>query len=226
MTRIKIKTLIIILVCLVQNKFFSQTNSIINPKGKWYFGIEIGNNKVSSLMESNSKNYFPLQGGIGVEYYFSRHWSLSSRIKYYETGVSFFKPGHSSSGGFLNLDSDPYYGTFNGAVVSLPIDIKWEFRIYKNLGGSLKIGPTYNFETKSTYYNYSPNLITDYPKQYAGINSGYGLNFFLNKKLALYLDFEYFTGSSKGYSDSFIGKNHYYTNNTFTNFGIKYNFKN
>ncbi len=210
----------------MQNKFFSQTNTIINPKGKWYFGIEIGYNKVSSFMDSNSKKYFPLQAGIGAEYYFSRHWSLSSRIKYYETGVSFYKPGYSSSGGFLNLDSDPYYGTFNGAVVSIPIDIKWEFRIYKNLGGIIKIGPNYNFETKSKYYNYSPNLTTDYPKQYAGINSGYGLNYFLNKKLALYLDFEYFTGASKGYSDSFIGENHYFTNNTFTNFGIKYNFKN
>jgi hypothetical protein len=207
----------------MQNNFFSQTKSIINPKGKWYFGVEIGNNDVSSLMESNSKSYLPFQAGIGVEYYFSRHWSISSRIKYYETAVSFYKPGHSSSGGFLNLDSDPYYGTFYGAVVSIPIDIKWEFRIYKNLGGSLKIGPTYNFETKSTYYNYSPNLTTDYPKQYGGINSGYGLNYFLNKKVALYFDFEFFTGASKGYSDSFIGENHYYTNNTLTNFGIKYN---
>jgi hypothetical protein len=137
-----------------------------------------------------------------------------------------FAAGDCTTVPFKQIVIDPYYGTFYGAVVSIPMDIKWEFRIYKNLGGSLKIGPTYNFETKSTYYNYSPNLITDYPKQYAGINSGYGLNFFLNKKLALYLDFEYFTGSSKGYSDSFIGKNHYYTNNTFTNFGVKYHLKN
>ncbi len=216
--------MLLIVFCSIQNIVFSQT--IINPKGSCYFGIEIGRNKVSSFMDSNSKSYFPLQAGIGAEYYFSRHWSLSSRIKYYETGVSFYKPGHSSSGGFLNLDSDPYYGTFNGAVVSIPIDIKWEFRIYKNLGGSIKIGPTYNFETKSKYYNYSPNLTTDYPKQYAGINSGYGLNYFLNKKLALYLDFEYFNGASKGYSDAFFGKNEYLTQNNLMNFGVKYNFKN
>jgi hypothetical protein len=77
MLRIKIKIIIIILFCLMQNNFFSQTKSIINPKGKWYFGVEIGNNDVSSLMESNSKSYLPFQAGIGVEYYFSRHWSLS-----------------------------------------------------------------------------------------------------------------------------------------------------
>lgn len=226
MLRIKIKIIIIILVCLMQSKFFSQTNTIINPKGKWYYGIEIGNNDVSSLMESNSKSYFPFQAGIGAEYYFSRHWSLSSRIKLYETGVSFYKPGHSSSGGFLNLDSDPYYGTFYGAVVSIPIDIKWEFRIYKNLGGSLKIGPTYNFETKSLYYNYSPNLSPDYPKQYAGFNSGFGLNYFINKKVSLFIDVESFSGASKGYSDAFFGKNEYLTQNNLTNFGIKYNIKN
>jgi hypothetical protein len=225
MLRNNLKIIIALVICLVQNKFFSQAKTIVNPNGQWYFGMEIGSNKVSSFMESDSKSYFPIQAGIGAEYYFSRHWSLSSRIKYYETGVSFYKPGYNSGSGFLNLDSDPYYGTFYGAVVSIPIDIKWEFRIYKNLGGSIKIGPAYNFETKSIYYNYSPNLTTDYPKQYLGTNSGFGLNYFINKKLALYFDLEYFSGASKGYSDALFGKNEYLTKNKLMNFGVKYNFK-
>ena len=43
------------------------------------------------------------------------------RIKYFKTGVSF--------------DRAPYdisINTFEGAVVSIPVDLKWEFLIYKN----------------------------------------------------------------------------------------------
>ena len=206
----------------LSNKIISQTNEIINPKGKWFFGAEIGINKISSFSTGESKNSF--QGGILTEFYFAKHWSLSGRIKYYHTGVSFYKP-NTHTGSWLDLGTDESFGNFKGAVISIPLNIKWEFRIFKNLGGSLKLGYAYNIESTSNYGNYSANLNTDYPKQYGSSNAGYGLNYFMNKNTAVYLDVEFYSGTTKGYSDGLFGRNSYNTENYLINFGIKYNFK-
>lgn len=213
--------ILILLLILSSNKIVSQTE-IINPSGKWYFGIEIGTNKISSFSIGKTKQ--SLQGGVLAEYYFARHWSLSGRVKYFETGVSFYKP-NTHSGSWFDLGSDESFGTFEGAVIAIPIDIKWEFRIHKNLGGSLKLGYGFNLETKSNYSNYSSNLPIDYSKQYGSFNLGYGLNYFMNKKMALYIDVEFYSGDSKGNSDGFFGKTYYPTENNLINLGIKYNFK-
>jgi hypothetical protein len=218
----KYKILIILVLSFLSNKIISQTNEIINPKGKWFFGAEIGINKINSFSNGESKNSF--QGGILTEFYFTKHWSLTGRIKYYNTGVSFYKP-NTHTGSWLDLGTDESFGNFKGAVISIPLDIKWEFRIYKNLGGSLKLGYAYNIESTSNYGNYSANLNTDFPKQYGSANAGYGLNYFMNKKMAVYLDVEFYSGTAKGYSDGFFGRNSYNTENYLINFGIKYNFK-
>lgn len=194
----------------------------VNPKGKWFFGAEIGSNKINSfsLGEPNKS----IQAGLLAEYYFARHWSLSGRIKYFETGVSFYKPNtHSSS--WFDLGSDESYGFFNGAVIAAPIAIKWEFRIYKNLKANLKIGGAYNFETKSNYY-FSPNLETNNSKIFVNFNPGFGFNYFLSEKTAIYFDIEtYKFGGYKGNSQSQILSKNYYTENNLINLGIKYTFK-
>jgi Outer membrane protein beta-barrel domain len=195
---------------------------IINPKGNWYFGAEIGLNTITSFNLGEHNKSF--QGGVLAEYYTGRHWSLCGRIKYFETGVSFYRP-NTHSGSWFDLGHDESFGTFKGAVITIPIDIKWEFRVHKNLGASLKMGYTYNFETKSNYSNYSNNSQIDYPKKYHGFNAGYGLNYFLSKKIAVYIDVEFYSGDSKGYSDGFFGKTAYLVENHLTNVGIKYNFK-
>jgi hypothetical protein len=218
----KYRILIILVLTFISNKIISQTNEIINPKGKWFFGAEIGINKISSFSNGESTNSF--QGGILTEFYFAKHWSLTGRIKYYNTGVSFYKP-NTHTGSWLDLGTDESFGNFKGAVISIPLDIKWEFRIYKNLGGSLKLGYAYNIESTSNYGNYSANLNTDFPKQYGSADAGYGLNYFMNKKMAVYLDVEFYSGTAKGYSDGFFGRNSYNTENYLINFGIKYNFK-
>ena len=220
--KMRSKLVIMLFLSLISNKIISQEIENVNPKGNWYFGAEIGSNNINSFSAGGNKNSF--QAGVLSEYYFSRHWSLSGRIKYFKTGVSFYKP-NTYSGGWINLGSEESFGNFDGAVISIPLDIKWEFRIYKNLAGNLKLGYAYNIETKSNYGNYSENLKTDYPKQYGGFNIGYGLNYFMNKKTALYLDVEFYSGGAKGYSDGFFGKNYYYTQNVLINLGIKYNFK-
>ena len=211
---------IIIGLSLFSNKIISQTNEIINPKGKLFFGLEMGTNKINSFSNGDSKTSF--QGGVLAEYYFARHWSLSGRVKYFETGVSFNQPNSILFGVPLTYTSS---GTFKGNVIAIPFNMKWEFRIYKNLGGNLKVGYAYNIETKSVYSNYSNNLSTKYPKQYGSFNSGAGLNYFINKKTALYLGVERYFGGTKGHAETILGKTSYEVENSLLSFGIKYNFE-
>lgn len=213
--------LIIIVLSLLSNKITSQTNEIVNPKGKWFFGVEMGTNKINSFSSGETKTSF--QGGILTEYYFARHWSVSGRIKYFETGVSFFQPSFYNV--LAGFSRDLYSGTFKGAVIAIPFAIKWEFRIYKNLGANLKLGYAFNIETKSTYSNYSNNLSTDYPKQYGSVNPGVGLNYFINKKTSVYFDIERYSGSTKGHIEGILGKTSYEVENVLMSFGTKYSFK-
>ena len=130
---------------------FAQKEDLINPQGKWYFGVETRINIIPNY--SLNKNGVSLQGGLSAEYYFAKQWSFSGRIKYFKTGLEFYNPD-TRTGSWLDLGHDEFYGTFRGAVISIPLDIKWEFRIYKNLKANIKAGYGYNFETKSEY-NYS-----------------------------------------------------------------------
>ena len=199
-----------------------QENTIINPKNKYYFGAEIGRNTITSfqLGESNKS----LQGGLSAEYYFDKQWSVLSKIKYYETGVSFFSPD-THSGSWFDLGSDAYSGQFKGKIISIPLFLKWEFRMYKNLKGNLKIGYSYFYEISSQYENYSSNLSTHYSKHNGSLVQGLGLTYFINEKTAIYLDSEYDFGTSKGYSEGLFGKTHHTTKNQLTEIGIKYTFK-
>ncbi|OUD48805.1 outer membrane beta-barrel protein, partial [Flavobacterium psychrophilum] len=164
----------IILILLSSNITLAQkTKEIIKPKGNLYLGVEIGTNTITSF--SNNETNKSFQEGLLIEYYFAKQWSALARVKYFETGVS-----------FVNNDN---FGEFNGSVISIPIDIKWEFRIYKNLKSNLKIGGAYNFETKANYI-FSTNLETNNSKSFVNFNTGIGLNYFLSKKTTIYIDFE------------------------------------
>lgn len=80
----KYKILIIVILTLISDKIISQTNGIINPKGKWFFGAEIGLNAITSVHPSKMTS---IQGGFLTEYYFAKNWSVNGRVKYFETGV-------------------------------------------------------------------------------------------------------------------------------------------
>ncbi|SFB94663.1 outer membrane beta-barrel protein [Kaistella jeonii] len=201
---------------------FAQKADLINPKGKWYLGAETGVNIINEYAVDQKD--VSLQGGVLAEYYIGKQWSLSARLKYFKTGLAFYRPD-THSGSWLDLGSDESFGTFRGAVISMPVDIKWEFRLYKNLRANLKLGVAYNIETKSEY-NYSENLSTDYAKQFASLNSGIGLNYFVDEKLAIYADYEYYLlGGYKGSTHFIILNGGYYPQNALLNFGVKYNFK-
>ncbi|MHA3047637.1 hypothetical protein JSO59_009825 [Riemerella anatipestifer] len=139
---------------LLTSKLYSQaTDSNINPKGKLFIGSEVGYNNIISKID----NKHSFQGGILSEYYFSKQWSVLGKIKYYKIGVSFYKP-NTHTGSIYDLGSDEYRGNFEGEIIFIPINLKWEFDVYKKLKTSLKLGVAYNFETKSNYIDYSPQL--------------------------------------------------------------------
>ncbi len=216
------KRLYIFITALFCTSVYSQNENFVDPKGKWYFGAEAGANVIRDY--SLDKTEVSLQGGILAEYYFAKQWSLSAKIKYFKTGLEFYSPD-THTGGMIDLGHDEFYGTFRGNVISIPVYLKWEFRVYKNLKANLKAGVAYNFETQSTY-NYSSNLKTNYPTSYPTAISGLGLNYFVDEKLAVYLDYEvYLRGPKKADTQSLIFDDGYRTKNMFVNFGVKYNFK-
>ena len=195
---------------------FSQTKiENTNPKGKLFFGVELGGGIVKS--ESTDISF---QGGFLVEYYISNHWSISSKIKYFQTGVSFHQEGTS---GLFGINER--FGTFKGENIAIPLNIKWEFNVFQNLSGNLKIGMAYNNELKGTYSNYSDNIDTKlYKSKYFGSVFGLGINYFLSNKSALYLDFEIFGGTKKGVEARFFSSGDIYNSSALISIGYKYSF--
>lgn len=192
---------------------------IINPRKNIYFGVDAGNNKIFLSQDNKMKNSFLF--GFNVEYYFTKHWSISNDFRYYTTEVSF------ESGGGSGLFSLPYYsGTFKGDVISFPMAIKWEFG-KRQLKGHLNCGYSYNFEITSKYYEYSNNLDPDkYKKQYWGAILGYGFSYFINEKSVIYFNNDFHNGFvEKGYTSSILSSGIETPINRFISIGYKYSFK-
>ena len=210
----------LLLCCAVFNSLAQDKNGIatatINPKGNWFFGVEVGATIISSFSYNEEKKSF--QGGLLVEYYIGNKWSVTGRIKYFKIGQS--------TGVVYNANSSvdlTYYRRFDGEALSIPLNLKWEYKIIRNFRGNLKFGFALNQETNSKY-EYKIGENTDYPFFFIDYNFGIGISYFINKKLSIYLE-----GEFKG-----LGRERYDTktfilpasaNNSFSNFGIKYNFK-
>lgn len=216
------KKLLLILFPFILNAQETKTSEIINPDEKWFFGAEIGTNTITSIENSNKS----FQGGVLAEFYTGRHWSLTGRIKYFNTGLAYFKKGYSSGSGFLSFGSDASTSTFSGIVVTIPVNIKWEFRIHKNFSGNLNLGVNYNLETESNYYYSNEENYQKYSsKEYFSHNFGYGINYFVSKKMGVFINVESYIGGTRGNTESFIFSSPIYNTNTLVNFGVKYNFK-
>lgn len=203
------KIIYVLLIILNSNYVFSQNvNEVINPKHNWYLGLEFGLNGIQSYNFDENKKSFQL--GVTSEYYFSKNWSLNARLKYFETGLSFRNNG---------------YNVFDGAVISVPLNIKWEFNIYKNLRINFMTGFALNQEIKSNYiYPNKPNA--NYSKLYGNFNSGLGFNYFISKKIALTLNYEVYVLGNDRQDDDFLKLLPVSPNNNLLNIGIKHNFKN
>ncbi len=211
----KMKKIIVLSLLLLYNYAHSQVANdsiaaraeIVNPKGNWFFGAEIGVNTITSI-DPNHKNSF--QGGILAEYYFAKHWSVDVRLKYFTTGVS--------------NKYDYNKGVFVGAVLALPINIKWDYRIYKNFSGTLKAGISLNQEVKSDYY-YPTGEKVNFSTFYASFNPGLGVNYFISANTAVYMNYEvYVLGSDRDDADWMQLVPNSPNNNLF-NVGIKHTFR-
>lgn len=202
------KTIGLLLLLLSSIKGFSQLNLSVNPENNWFFGAEIGTNAITTI-HPDHKIY--LQGGLLAEYYFAKNWSLSGRIKYFKTGIT----------DQLEVGERK----FEGEVISIPFNITWYYRFVNNFTGNFKIGVAYNQEVKSEY-SYPENERTDYSKFYGNFNPGFGLNYFVSPKTAIYINYEVFVlGSDKKERGLFDFLSNSANNNLF-NIGIKHSFSN
>jgi len=180
----------------------AQTSEKVNPKGKWFFGIEAGKNETIS----SAPNSF--QAGIIGEYYFHKNWSFTGRIKHFKTGVS---------------DKDSKLN-FSGKVISFPLNLKWEFNIIKDIRANLSLGAAINKEIKSNYEHHSENTYANLSTLYQTFNTGIGLNYFITKKIGIYFNLEIYAlgnkihrSTNKAWMYSSIPQNKHH------NFGVKFN---
>ena len=158
------KILLIILLGFITLEMNAQTLKRIKPKEKWFLGVESGLNTITSL-NPNQTNF--TQCGILIQYYFNEELSVSGRLKYFETGVSYL-------GKFSR-------GYFEGTVISLPIDINFEWEIFKKFNGTAQLGIAVNKEVKTNYYPDYDKF--NYSTFYGSFNPGFGFNYFLTKKM-------------------------------------------
>lgn len=188
----------LILLIVFPSLLFSQT------KNKWFLGAEIG---VNTIISFDNKNSF--QGGLLAEYYFAKQWSLIGRFKYFNTGTT------------NNADT----GYFEGTVISLPINLKWEYRIINNFKGNFYTGFALNQEIKSHYY-YPPNENTDFSKFFGTFNAGIGFAYFFNEKMAISANYEtYLFGNNRDSKNILSPIFPNSTDNNIFNIGFKYNLK-
>jgi Outer membrane protein beta-barrel domain len=199
---------------------------IINPAKKFYVGAEIGlDNKQQNVSKGLSLPSYVtssagVQFGVSAELYFARHWSISTKLKYYQTQLYY---------GDYYYDIDPEtnrqtngkysYTMAKAHVLSMPFNLKWEFRVADNLAASLKLGFVYNIEISSSY-DPEPKYIASSSSYSTGLY-GLGVNYFLNKKWAVYADYESIPGPSKGKTTDFFSSS-YHANNTHLSLGVKY----
>ena len=193
---------------------YSQKDSVIDTNKKWYFGLEMGFTKIDSYSHNEPTTSF--QGGLFSEYYFSEKFSFTARLKY-------FKIGESHGGATILPILSENYHRFDGEVISLPINIKFEYKIFKNFRGNVKMGVVFNQEILSKYY-YPIDKKTNYSTFFIDYNVGFGFSYFLNADTALFIDFET-KGLGKDRDDSPTFILPHSTNNSFINIGLKYSFK-
>ena len=190
------KTILTLFILCLTYSTTAQTNNLMNPKNKWFLGIEMGKNEIISTTKKST------QLGILTEYYFHKNWSITGRVKYFKTGVTDFE---------LN---------FTGAVISIPLNIKWEFNILEDLRANLNTGMAFNKEVNSNY-QYAHNRDENFSTIYRTFNTGIGIDYFVSEKIGIYFNLEiYIFGNHRSIHKPWMFANS--PENKHHNFGIKY----
>lgn len=174
-----------------------------NFKGKYFAGFEAGAN----MSDNSPYNEVSAQGGVATEYFFTNHWSVSAKIKYHQTNFNYSKneviTNTSPSGGMS--DENQKFLNYQSTDLVIPINLKWNIRLFKPIYGSINVGLTANYALSSRY-EYSPNVEIKNIKIFVGYNLGFGFHLNLKQNI-LYANYDYFHGASLADKNNFSGKN-------------------
>ncbi len=195
-------------------------------ENRFLFGAETGININQSDFINDTKK-ISVQGGILVEYILNKNFSVMGKLKYYESQIIF--PYSKIVGtGMLFNQYEFFTCKYDGIIISLPITANYNFKIYRSLSGSLRLGTSINSEI-SNKYDYPAEVKKDYGNFFIKITGGINLNY-NTEKIIYFVGFESLAGAKRG---SITGKdfnNHqqtqnYAMENYLFNIGMKFNLK-
>lgn len=206
--------------------FFAKNFSQNIPESKFLLGAEIGINTNQSDYENDS-NKVSFQGGILAEYVINKNFSLMGKLKFYDSQIIFTQSRIIGSGMFGNKYQF-ITCEYNGTIISIPITVNYNFKIYKNLSGSIRFGTSINSEISSRY-DYATEVSTDYSKYFIGISGGLNLNYNTGKT-AYFIGFEPMFGAKRGMTSGKDFNNqtqthNYSMENYLFNVGVKFKIK-
>ena len=147
--------------------------------------------------------------------------SLDEALKFYE-GQVVVQQAYSSgtkanfvSGG--SPDTPAYNGSINASIFTLPVALKYEFRIMGNFAANLKLGMALAKDMSITYKG-DTHFNRPQPNWYFTNFFGLGLNFFIDERSVFYLDYEGMAGPVR----ADIGKATRGMKNSHFSLGFKY----
>lgn len=210
---------------IIQYSFaFSQDNA-----KKWFMGAETGLNIVQSDYV-NDNQPVSVQLGILSEYYLNNNFAIVGKLKYYQAKVNHTVTETSYNSSSLFNSSYTFNNvSYSGNILTIPIGLKYEFRISKTLRGAVKICPSLNYEI-SSQYDYPVGTKTDYNHFFVGLNPGAGLNYCVSESSILFVEAEPNFGASRGKTTGLDFNNQsqthtYRIENIFINIGVKFKIK-
>ena len=203
-----------LLICSIL--FFLGLNS--QNKKDWYLIAESGFNEV------NSKN--EIHFGIGAEYFFSNTRSFTFRLKYFKTGIDYYRKGNPCSSFFCLFSSSSKKFLYETSLLKIPVNYKWEKAMFTSkLKFFFNVGFALNFLLEENYIEVE-NITPDLNTFNINFNLGLGFLYKVNSSMSIYTSAELFSGSPKSEDKiGFISSSKIRTQETLMNFGIRYKLK-
>lgn len=217
------KQLLSALAIVLATTISGQTERL-NNKGKLFVGAELGGN----VVHKDNGNVIHPQFGVSGEYYFARKWSFSTKIKFHKAHLYYHIPKpepYPCKIGGLSCgwgDREEKIANFESYNILIPINLKWDYKIAKNLYGYINGGFFINIETKS-YRNVTDNVKLNHNPVYASMNMGTGLGYQLKNNNVIYIDYNFYRGGDMIKVDGFGWDSYYYPINSHISIGYRMN---
>lgn len=185
------KTLLTLLMLML-------TLNLNAQKGNFLAGMEGGAN----IAANAPYNTLSAQGGLVGEYRFARQWSVVGKIKWNRGDASYHRHAdykttrHGMGPDFSGMFDGNYFDfDYSSQNIIVPINVKWNFRIYKDFSGYIDNGYYLNFMLSSRY-NISKEKDVKNPKVSLGYNAGAGLSYRMKSGNTIYADYHFYPGES------------------------------